>query len=54
MSTLLLLVQLFIHQAPHVVLCRACLSEFFIQTVNISGIAVLGLQGVALHCAELY
>jgi len=42
-----LIVQLFIHQDPQVLLCRAALNEFF-QALILSGVALTNVQHHAL------
>ena len=51
-STLLAYVQLFIHQDPQVLFCRAALSEFFSQSVLVPEIASTQVQYLALGLAK--
>ncbi|KAK4810951.1 hypothetical protein QYF61_013359 [Mycteria americana] len=52
--TLLAHVQLFIHQYPQVLLCRAVLNPFIPQSVLIMGIALTQVQALALGLVELH
>ncbi|KAK4810611.1 hypothetical protein QYF61_007348 [Mycteria americana] len=50
--TLLAHVQLFIHQYPQVLLCRAALNPFIAQAVLIPGVALTQVQDLALGLVE--
>ena len=50
--TLLAHVELFVHQNPQVLLCRAALNVFSTQSVHISGIAPAQVQQLAVRLIE--
>ena len=52
--TLLAHVQLFIHQYPHVLLCRVALNPFIPQPVLIWGVALTQVQDLSLGIVELH